>query len=438
MRTVITVSLNGNAYQLDEAAHAALRAYLGRAETTLHGNVDLAEILADIEQAIAEKCQRCLGPHKTVVTDEEMRRILEEMGPVDSGATAGARDHQPQEPTAPPVEPRRAPSPRRLYRIRAGEWLGGVCTGLEAYFGYDATLVRIGFVAFFLLVAALTESPVGAVLYAALWLIVPYADTSEEQAAAHGQPFNAREIIDRVRKEIAALKDDAGGGRSEWRRRRHEWRRQWRIQQLRWKGAWRDPWVPDPAPFARAAEDLPYATRVIAGATIPLFGLLSAGLFLLMAVALMSLTTDGTLLGRPLPPDLPRWAAVLLVVVLYLALVAPLRAARRAAYQVGARQSVVWAGLIEASVVFVILWLAYQNAPEFRELVHGLIEFLRRLLIDLGDDDATMRAGAGLPLLLSAGGFRSFTDSARPSGLASRRLSGAVDRPQGGDHHGHA
>src|SRR5579884_2774607 len=88
MRTVITISLNGNAYQLDAAGYEALRAYLQVAEQRLAGNPDQWEILADLEQAIADKCGRYLGPHKNVVSSEEIAEVLREMGPVDGGAEA--------------------------------------------------------------------------------------------------------------------------------------------------------------------------------------------------------------------------------------------------------------------------------------------------------------------------------------------------------------
>ena len=90
MRTVITISLNGNAYQLDAVGYDALRTYLGVAEQRLAGNPDQAEILADLEEAIADKCGRYLGPHKNVVSSEEVAEVLREMGPVDGGAGAPA------------------------------------------------------------------------------------------------------------------------------------------------------------------------------------------------------------------------------------------------------------------------------------------------------------------------------------------------------------
>ena len=88
MQKVITINLNGNAFQLDEDGYEALRAYLAEAGARLGGNPDASEILRDLEQSIAEKCQRHLGPGKSVVTTAEVDQMLREIGPVDSSAGA--------------------------------------------------------------------------------------------------------------------------------------------------------------------------------------------------------------------------------------------------------------------------------------------------------------------------------------------------------------
>ena len=74
MQKVITINLNGNAYQLEETAYGLLRAYLDRAEQQLKDNPDKAEIISDLEQAIADKCNRVLGAQKTVMTTAEKPR----------------------------------------------------------------------------------------------------------------------------------------------------------------------------------------------------------------------------------------------------------------------------------------------------------------------------------------------------------------------------
>ena len=83
MQKVISINLNGNAYQLDETGYDALHQYLASAERALANNPDRVEIMADLEQAIADKCQKFLGPNKSVVTAAEVGQIVKEMGPID-------------------------------------------------------------------------------------------------------------------------------------------------------------------------------------------------------------------------------------------------------------------------------------------------------------------------------------------------------------------
>lgn len=134
---------------------------------------------ADLGQAIAEKCSGYLRTHKTVVTSAEVEQIVKDMGPVDGGEGI-------EQPTgsAPPADaPARnaAAAPKRLYQIREGAELSGVCMGLAAYFNVDVTIVRILFV----LVALLTSG--GWLLaYIVMMLVIPVAKTTEERAAAAG------------------------------------------------------------------------------------------------------------------------------------------------------------------------------------------------------------------------------------------------------------
>ena len=76
MQKVVSISLNGNSYQLEEPGYEQLRAYLDRAESRLKESPDRSEVMADLEQAIGEKCRAMLGPHKTVVNTNEVERII--------------------------------------------------------------------------------------------------------------------------------------------------------------------------------------------------------------------------------------------------------------------------------------------------------------------------------------------------------------------------
>ena len=184
MQKVITINLNGNAFQIDETGYAALVAYLDGAGRQLRDNPDRAEIVADLEQAIADKCRGFLGPHKAVVSAAEVDQIIREMGPVDGTGGAGASAGDNAARSSSSDDGRGSGAPRRLYLIHEGAMLAGVCAGIAAYLHLDVTIVRI----VFLVLALVTRGGFG-LAYLVLAFVIPPADTSEERAAAHGQLF---------------------------------------------------------------------------------------------------------------------------------------------------------------------------------------------------------------------------------------------------------
>jgi phage shock protein PspC (stress-responsive transcriptional regulator) len=202
MQKVITINLNGNAYQLDEQGYEALHAYLVHAEAQLEGNPDASEILRDLEQSIAEKCLRLLGPGKSVVTTGEVEQILREIGPVDSsaGATHTAHAGAPSSTQA-----------KRLYQIREGALLSGVANGLAAYFNVDPTIVRVAFVVGAVVEMSIYDRPpmLAIGLYVLLMFIVPYAKTSAERAAAQGAsaslPYKLQSLVEKVKAKFDGL-----------------------------------------------------------------------------------------------------------------------------------------------------------------------------------------------------------------------------------------
>jgi phage shock protein PspC (stress-responsive transcriptional regulator) len=365
MRKVTTINLNNNAYQIDEDGYDALRAYLDNAARTLAGNPDREEILADLEQAIADKCRLTLGPHKTVVTAAEIERILKEMGPVagsddSAAATAGAGNGAATGATGGTAGPASAsppPQPRRWYRIQEGQMWAGVCKGLAAYTGADVSWVRLAVV----LLAIFTAFFPCLIIYIALVFILPVAHTSEEIAAAHGQPFNAQELIERVKKKHETFRD-------EHRARRHMRR------EAHW---WSAPPAAQPAPG--------YAARVTGGVMLPVLTVLSAVWFAAMAIAAFMVWWGyryGGLGGWPAGvfPDgryVPFWMAMAAVVAIYALLAIPIGAGRRAAkyYANGGRLhgwADAWSGFLWLALVAVILLAAWYGMPELQDLMREI------------------------------------------------------------------
>ena len=193
MKRVITASLNRNAYQFEEDAYARLEAWLAEASARLAGDPDRTEILADLEQAIADQCTQRLRPHQQVVTLEELQPALDHVGRVetpDVGATAA--------PEAPATAG--AAAPLKLEQISQGAWISGVCLGLARYSGLDPTLVRA------LAVVLLFITGGGMILlYAVMMLMIPFAPLDPALPPAGTIPAKCREATIYLRAKFATL-----------------------------------------------------------------------------------------------------------------------------------------------------------------------------------------------------------------------------------------
>jgi phage shock protein PspC (stress-responsive transcriptional regulator) len=363
MEKVVTINLNGNAFQLEEPGYAALRSYLERAQASLQENPDRAEILADIEQSIAEKCARYLNERKTVVTATEVAAILAEMGPVEAGDEQSPGSQAGAQP--------RTDAPKRLYQIREGAMLTGVCQGIAAYLSIDVTFVRIAFV-----ILAFGTFGAAALVYVVLAFIIPYADTTEEHAAAYGFAATAQGLIEQAKRHSESFR-----ARQEWRRSVHwqqrVWQRHWRRHERRMRdrahAACSPPSMP---PVPPPMPPTSYAAQAVLGVTTPIFAVVHAAAFVAWAYVLLSMLTTGTIFGWQLPVDIPVWASILILVVLYGMVTAPLKALRFIGYEsqywphhtsFGALHGIIWLG---ATALFA--WLAYEHIP----VAHALIDNL--------------------------------------------------------------
>ena len=431
MQKVVGINLNGNAYQLEEPGYEALRSYLQRADSRLQANPDRAEIMADLEQAIAEKCGRYLGASKNVVATAEIETIIDEMGPVESpeeaatsraaeaaadageagssagggsndrtatgatggadvgrgadagfGATAargtgsGANAGSGASAGAPRAGAASAgpDTRRRLYQIREGAMISGVCNGLAAFLDVDVTVVRVLFV-------IITFATFGAwiLAYLAMAFFIPYADTPEDRAAAFGFRLKAEELLGANLHRASA-------------RARREWRRTFRREQRAWQKNWSEHWHRNwgrhwQQHMAQQTQATPGAGpppppmmgvgHAFLGMSLPLVAIVNAAMFVAWILVVISAVLTGTIFGWPLPEQLPLWGSLLILFAIYIALTAPLRAARHAHMAWGPYYSP-WAsiaGLFWVAFTALFFWLAYQHIPE----VHALLDELPSL-----------------------------------------------------------
>ena len=359
MNKVITVNLNGNAYQLEESGYVALHEYLANAEVKLKDNPDLSEIMADLEQAIADKCNKQLTPNKNVITNAEIEQILKEMGPVEADADGGEEsEHQKKS-----QERGGGSAPKRLYRIREGGKIAGVCKGLAVYLNVDVTLVRLAFV-----ILAIVSAGVVALGYVAAMIIIPTAETSAETAEAYGLPFNAQELVDQAKKDYEKFKRDwKTSGSGDWR----EFKRNLRnLRRETHRAMRRAKWS------FHASPDVDHVSHVLSVVALPIFGLIIAAFTVIWILAVISLVNTGAVFGFPLPVAVPLWAGILILLALYGVAVGPFKMAfhGRGYYYQGRYYG--WPGVLGGLVWMACLILAFAYAyayiPEVRDFVENL------------------------------------------------------------------
>jgi phage shock protein PspC (stress-responsive transcriptional regulator) len=414
MQRVVSINLNGNAYQLEENGYNALFAYLDAADAQLKDSPERAQMVADLEARVAELCQAYLSPHKTVVTSMDVDRIIAQLGaqlgaepgPIpgqpdaDAGRTgaasqtasgaagAGAGTRSGSSSAGPFAH-------RRLYQIREGSMISGVCMGLAEYMHIDVTIIRIMFVIF-----ALVTSGWGIIAYAALMFVVPRVDT---RAAAgdydasgtmpphrwpwddgwwwdkhgwpwdkHGwpwdqpstqrpqspgappQPGNAQSQAADLRQQARDARAQARDVRREARDARHAWRAERRTARMgmayhpvsNWWG---------------------------------MFGMIICIVF---AVFWLSLWTRGRLFfGWPYFWGFPHWVGIVIFFMVMRFIFMPFRMSRWHGYGYGFGYGpyahphygwvAMWNGLAWFAMMMFGIWLAYHYIPEFHDFIRS-------------------------------------------------------------------
>lgn len=230
MNKVTSINLHGIAFQLEEDGYDELRDYLDDAARALKNNPDKPEIIADIEQAIADKFKARLTSYRNVVLTADVIAVIAEIGPLETGTAESTRAGASSQSEANPAPFTTDARPRhRLYRLTDGAMLAGVCNGLAAYLGLDVTWVRLA-------VAALIFLSAGTVIIAYLVaiVIIPKAVTPGQKAAASGATDTAHDFI-----RMAQAGYYEGMRKITDPQARREWKRKFKREMRDWKDKFR-------------------------------------------------------------------------------------------------------------------------------------------------------------------------------------------------------
>ncbi|HEY3372715.1 MAG TPA: PspC domain-containing protein [Prolixibacteraceae bacterium] len=197
MKKTFTINISGSIFHIDEDAFEKLHRYLQMLNHHFGTAIEGQEILQDIEARIAELLIERTSNRVEVVTDAMVDEVITRMGKAEDFMETA--DQEPTAATAAPEAemPMDQPIRRRLYRDGDNRVLGGVCSGLGAYFNIDMVILRVIFVlAFFLGLGA------SLLIYIILWIVVPKAKTTAQRLEMRGKEATISNIEKSIREEV--------------------------------------------------------------------------------------------------------------------------------------------------------------------------------------------------------------------------------------------
>ncbi len=195
MKKTLTINISGTIFNIDDDAYEKLNTYIDTLRHHFRHQEGSEEILEDIEIRISELLSEKIQEQKQVITIGDIDSIIEILGQpsdfIDQEDESSSQQSINYEPK--PF--------KRLYRDPDNQVLGGVCSGLGAYFNVDAIWFRI----LFIILTMVGGS--GMLIYFILWLAVPKALTTAEKLAMKGEKVTISNIEKSITDELGNIRD---------------------------------------------------------------------------------------------------------------------------------------------------------------------------------------------------------------------------------------
>lgn len=202
MKKTFTINISGSVFHIDEDAFEKLQRYLQMLNRHFGTALEGQEILQDIEARIAELLIEKTNNKTEVVTNEMVDEVMVRMGKPEDFLQAEEEEAT----TKAPIPPSAAFEPitrRRLYRDGENRVLGGVSSGLGAYFNMDPVIWRVIFVLLFFVMG-----PFNILMYLILWIAVPKAVTTAQRLEMRGKEATVSNIEKSIKEEMKDLGDN--------------------------------------------------------------------------------------------------------------------------------------------------------------------------------------------------------------------------------------
>ncbi|MFY9151527.1 MAG: PspC domain-containing protein [Prolixibacteraceae bacterium] len=191
MKKTFTINISGSVFHIEDDAYEKLQKYLQDLSHYFGNQKGGQEILQDIEARIAEILQEKMSETWQVVDVGSVDEVIHRMGqPEDFSDTEEVETELPTDKIK-----------KRLYRDGENRVLGGVCSGLSAYFNIDPVFLRILFV-----VLVFVGVGISVVIYLILWIVVPIAKTTTQRLEMKGEEATISNIQRTIQEEVEEVK----------------------------------------------------------------------------------------------------------------------------------------------------------------------------------------------------------------------------------------
>ena len=196
MNKSTSAHIGGLVFNLDELAYQQLLNYLNNVKKSLGDTDGVEEIMQDVESRIAEMLNKLLmASNRQVVIPTDIDAVIKEMGKPEDFNTGSSTMESEQKSNA--------QSKKKFFRDPDDKILGGVCSGISAYFDVDALWIRLAFVLLFL------GWGTGVLFYIILWIVIPEAKSSADKLRMRGEPVNIANIEKNIKDELNQVKQRA-------------------------------------------------------------------------------------------------------------------------------------------------------------------------------------------------------------------------------------
>lgn len=197
MTKSLTINIGEQLFEIEQEAYNELRAYINSLQDHFKNDPDGEEIVADIEERIAELFVEQQTPGFKTILKVSVDFVKLKMGTVDEFEPVIENMFETDEPTLTSLNTDvgavGVAATKKLMRDDDDRVLGGVCAGMGHYFNVNPVVIRI------LVLLLFFSLGFGLLFYMLLWIVIPKATTTTDKLMMKGLPINVNTMADSVK-----------------------------------------------------------------------------------------------------------------------------------------------------------------------------------------------------------------------------------------------